>query len=150
MAGVTQSRDSHSERLFTAAGAPLMRTCRRPGEAPGVPVPISVPPRRAATAQQPLLAPPKLAPPVTEAFASVPGEPPAAMVDPNVQQASCPTCGAGLLGDVHGGGFVRGDKYQPGTPAYDLVGAWAVRHGWVGVNMTYRYAPEVQWPAGRR
>ena len=49
---------------------------------------------------------------------------------------------------VHGGGFVRGDKYQPGTPAYDLVGAWAVRHGWVGVNMTYRYAPEVQWPAG--
>jgi acetyl esterase/lipase len=49
---------------------------------------------------------------------------------------------------VHGGGFVRGDKHQPGTPAYDLVGAWAVRHGWVGVNMTYRYAPEVQWPAG--
>ena len=49
---------------------------------------------------------------------------------------------------VHGGGFVRGDKYLPGTPAYDLVGAWAVRHGWVGVNMTYRYAPEVQWPAG--
>ena len=28
------------------------------------------------------------------------------------------------------------------------MGAWAVRHGWVGVNMTYRYAPEVQWPAG--
>jgi len=49
---------------------------------------------------------------------------------------------------VHGGGFVRGDKHQPGTPAYDLVGAWAVRHGWVGVNMTYRYAPEVKWPAG--
>jgi acetyl esterase/lipase len=49
---------------------------------------------------------------------------------------------------VHGGGFVRGDKHYPGSPAYDLVGAWAVRHGWVGVNMTYRYAPEVQWPAG--
>src|ERR1700761_116047 len=49
---------------------------------------------------------------------------------------------------VHGGGFVRGDKHQPGTPAYDMVGAWAVRHGWVGVNMTYRYAPEVTWPAG--
>jgi acetyl esterase/lipase len=56
--------------------------------------------------------------------------------------------GAPVFVFVHGGGFVRGDKYQPETPAYDLVGAWAVRHGWVGVNMTYRYAPEVQWPAG--
>jgi arylformamidase len=49
---------------------------------------------------------------------------------------------------VHGGGFVAGDKHHPGTPGYDLVGAWAVRHGWVGVNITYRYAPEVTWPAG--
>jgi triacylglycerol lipase len=56
--------------------------------------------------------------------------------------------GAPVFVFVHGGGFVRGDKHQPGTPAYDMVGAWAVRHGWVGVNMTYRYAPEVQWPAG--
>ena len=56
--------------------------------------------------------------------------------------------GAPVFLFVHGGGFVRGDKHQPGTPAYDLVGAWAVRHGWVGVNMTYRYAPEVKWPAG--
>jgi hypothetical protein len=51
---------------------------------------------------------------------------------------------------VHGGGFVAGDKYHPGTPIYDLVGAWAVRHGWVGVNITYRLAPEVSWPAGAR
>ena len=56
--------------------------------------------------------------------------------------------GAPVLVFVHGGGFVAGDKHRPGTPAYDLVGAWAVRHGWVGVNMTYRYAPEVTWPAG--
>jgi triacylglycerol lipase len=49
---------------------------------------------------------------------------------------------------VHGGGFVAGDKHHPGTPTYDMVGAWAVRQGWVGVNMTYRYAPEVKWPAG--
>jgi len=56
--------------------------------------------------------------------------------------------GAPVFVFVHGGGFVRGDKHQPGSPAYDLVGAWAVRHGWVGVNMTYRYAPEVKWPAG--
>ena len=49
---------------------------------------------------------------------------------------------------VHGGGFVRGDKHVPGTPMYDYVGAWAVRHGAVGVTMTYRLAPDHQWPAG--
>jgi hypothetical protein len=49
---------------------------------------------------------------------------------------------------VHGGGFVAGDKHSAGSPAYDLVGAWAVRHGWVGVNITYRYAPQAVWPAG--
>jgi acetyl esterase/lipase len=56
--------------------------------------------------------------------------------------------GAPVFVFVHGGGFVAGDKHRPGTPTYDLVGAWAVRHGWVGVNMTYRHAPEVKWPAG--
>jgi len=49
---------------------------------------------------------------------------------------------------VHGGGFVRGDKHIPGTPQYDLVGAWAVRHGYIGVTMTYRLAPEHKWPSG--
>ncbi len=49
---------------------------------------------------------------------------------------------------VHGGGFVAGDKHTPGTPRFDLFGAWAVRHGWVGVTMTYRLAPEHRWPAG--
>lgn len=49
---------------------------------------------------------------------------------------------------VHGGGFVGGDKHTPGTPRYDLVGAWAARHGWTGITMTYRLAPEHQWPAG--
>lgn len=49
---------------------------------------------------------------------------------------------------VHGGGFVRGDKHTPGSPQYDLVGAWAVRHGYVGVTMTYRLAPAHVWPAG--
>jgi triacylglycerol lipase len=49
---------------------------------------------------------------------------------------------------VHGGGFVRGDKVIPGTPQYDFVGAWAVRHGWAGVTMTYRLAPAHTWPAG--
>jgi triacylglycerol lipase len=49
---------------------------------------------------------------------------------------------------AHGGGFVRGDKHTPGSPQYDFVGAWAVRHGYVGVTMTYRLAPEHTWPSG--
>jgi acetyl esterase/lipase len=49
---------------------------------------------------------------------------------------------------VHGGRFASGDKHAPGTPMYDCVGAWAVRHGTVGVAMTYRLAPESTWPSG--
>ncbi len=49
---------------------------------------------------------------------------------------------------VHGGGFVGGDKLTPGTPFYDNIGAWAARHGLVGVTMTYRLAPDAPWPAG--
>jgi acetyl esterase/lipase len=58
--------------------------------------------------------------------------------------------GAPVLLFVHGGGFTGGDKHVPGSPAYDLVGAWAVRHGWVGVTITYRLAPGHVWPAGAR
>ena len=56
--------------------------------------------------------------------------------------------GRPVLVFVHGGGFVRGDKHTPGSPQYDLVGAWAVRHGYVGVTMTYRLAPQHMWPSG--
>jgi acetyl esterase/lipase len=49
---------------------------------------------------------------------------------------------------VHGGGFVGGDKRMPGSPYNDNVALWAVRHGFVGVNMTYRLAPQFPWPAG--
>jgi acetyl esterase/lipase len=49
---------------------------------------------------------------------------------------------------VHGGGFVGGDKRTPGTPYQDNVALWAVRHGLIGVNMTYRLAPQFTWPAG--
>jgi triacylglycerol lipase len=49
---------------------------------------------------------------------------------------------------VHGGGFTGGDKSKPGQPYYDNVGAWAVGVGFVGVTITYRYAPESTFPAG--
>lgn len=49
---------------------------------------------------------------------------------------------------VHGGGFVTGDKTQPGSPFYDHVGGWATERGMVAVTMTYRLAPAHRWPAG--
>lgn len=49
---------------------------------------------------------------------------------------------------VHGGGFVGGDKGAPGAPFYNNVGAWAVRSGFIGINVTYRLAPAHRWPAG--
>lgn len=50
---------------------------------------------------------------------------------------------------VHGGGYVGGDKHSPGTPFYSNIGTWAARSGMVGVNMTYRLAPEAPWPAAQ-
>ena len=49
---------------------------------------------------------------------------------------------------VHGGGFTGGNKHTPGSPYYDNVPLWAARSGLVGVNITYRLAPEGQWPSG--
>jgi triacylglycerol lipase len=50
---------------------------------------------------------------------------------------------------VHGGGFVRGDRRSPpGAPFYDNIMLFAARNGLVGVSITYRLAPQHQWPAG--
>jgi acetyl esterase/lipase len=49
---------------------------------------------------------------------------------------------------VHGGGFIRGNKRMPGSPFYDNILLWAVRNEMVGVNITYRLAPQAPWPAG--
>jgi acetyl esterase/lipase len=50
---------------------------------------------------------------------------------------------------VHGGGFTRGNKRGPnGSPFYDNIMLWAVKNGFVGVNTTYRLAPQSLWPAG--
>lgn len=49
---------------------------------------------------------------------------------------------------VHGGGFVQGGLRQPGSPYNDNVALWAVRNGMVGINVTYRLAPEFTFPAG--
>ncbi len=49
---------------------------------------------------------------------------------------------------VHGGGFVRGDKLVPGTPYFDNVALAFARQGMIGATMTYRLAPDAQWPSG--
>jgi len=50
---------------------------------------------------------------------------------------------------VHGGAFVAGNRRSgPDSPFYDNVMLWATHHGMVGVNMTYRLAPQDPWPAG--
>jgi acetyl esterase/lipase len=48
---------------------------------------------------------------------------------------------------VHGGGFVGGNKHVPGSPFYDNIVLFAARNGLVGVNVTYRLAPQNPWPA---
>jgi triacylglycerol lipase len=49
---------------------------------------------------------------------------------------------------VHGGGFVGGDKREPGLPFWDNIGHWAANNGLVGVTINYRLAPESRWPGG--
>jgi triacylglycerol lipase len=44
---------------------------------------------------------------------------------------------------VHGGAFVGGNKRTtPTSPFYDNVMLWAVNNGFIGVNATYRLAPQ--------
>jgi triacylglycerol lipase len=50
---------------------------------------------------------------------------------------------------VHGGAFVGGNKRTtPTSPFYDNIMLWAAKNGFVGVNVTYRLAPQSPWPAG--
>ncbi|KAF1023690.1 MAG: Phenmedipham hydrolase [Paracidovorax wautersii] len=55
---------------------------------------------------------------------------------------------APILVWVHGGGFMRGDKRSPDHPYEAHAGRFAARHGFLGVTMNYRLAPQHGWPAG--
>lgn len=50
---------------------------------------------------------------------------------------------------VHGGAFTGGNKRTGDSPFYDNIMLWAVQNGMVGVNMTYRLAPQNPWPAAQ-
>ena len=49
---------------------------------------------------------------------------------------------------VHGGGYTGGHKREGDNFFFDNVMLWAVRNGMIGVNATYRLAPDHPWPAG--
>jgi acetyl esterase/lipase len=71
--------------------------------------------------------------------------------DRNLLDVFTPEAGASsrpVLIFIHGGGFVAGNKRNPGSPFYDNIMLWAVKNGFVGVNATYRLAPQFAWPAG--
>lgn len=48
---------------------------------------------------------------------------------------------------VHGGAFVRGDK-DANDEVYGNVCYYFARHGYLGVNVEYRLAPESKYPGG--
>jgi acetyl esterase/lipase len=50
---------------------------------------------------------------------------------------------------VHGGAFTAGNKRTGTSPFYDNIMLWAAANGMVGVNMTYRLAPQNPWPAAQ-
>lgn len=54
---------------------------------------------------------------------------------------------APILVYVHGGAYASGER-DINAEMYGNVLTWFARHGMLGVNATYRLAPEVEWPSG--
>ena len=48
----------------------------------------------------------------------------------------------------HGGGFVQGHKNVEGDLLHGNVANFFARNGMIGINATYRLAPEARWPDG--
>ncbi|GAB3659416.1 carboxylesterase family protein [Ramlibacter alkalitolerans] len=67
----------------------------------------------------------------------------------DVFEPEAPTGSRPVLLFVHGGGFTAGNKRSGTSPFYDNIMLWAVANGMVGVNMTYRLAPQHPWPAAQ-
>jgi len=60
------------------------------------------------------------------------------------------TSGRPVLMFVHGGAFIGGNKRIPDSPFYDNIMLWAVKNGFIGVNIGYRLAPQFPMACGRR
>lgn len=48
----------------------------------------------------------------------------------------------------HGGGYIAGERSPLPGLIYDNVPIFFARHGMIGVNATYRLAPQHKWPSG--
>ena len=55
--------------------------------------------------------------------------------------------GAPVVIFIHGGAYVRGDKDAYGE-MYGNIAIWFARQGMLGINATYRLAPQAKWPSG--
>jgi acetyl esterase/lipase len=55
--------------------------------------------------------------------------------------------GAPIVIFIHGGAYVRGDKDAYGE-MYGNIAIWFARQGTLGLNATYRLAPQAKWPSG--
>ena len=61
------------------------------------------------------------------------------------------TSGRPVLVFVHGGTFTDGNKRRtPESPFYDNIMLWAVKNGFIGVNMTYRLRRSLPGPRAPR
>jgi len=56
--------------------------------------------------------------------------------------------GAPVVIFIHGGAYVRGDKDLYGGEMYGNITTWFARRGMLGINATYRLAPQAKWPSG--
>jgi len=69
------------------------------------------------------------------------------------QSAGCLHAGGGFVAPASADLCPRrrlrtSDKRAPGSPFNDNIMLWAVRNGYIGVNATYRLAPQAVWPSG--
>jgi acetyl esterase len=65
----------------------------------------------------------------------------------DIHQPANPTDGMPILVFVHGGGFTGGEKSSNGL-LWDNVTTYFAKRGILGINATYRLAPEHKWPSG--
>lgn len=69
------------------------------------------------------------------------------LLDVHVADAE-PSGSAPVVLFFHGGGFVEGHKNSEGPYVYGNVANYFAANGMIGVNCTYRLAPDAPWPAG--
>ena len=68
------------------------------------------------------------------------------LLDVHVAEES--VSGAPTVIFFHGGGYVRGHKNVEGDILHGNVANFFVRNGMIGINATYRLAPDAKWPDG--